>query len=216
MNVKDFENNRWSHEDQKLCFRHRATLSMIDSGTVLDLGSGDGLLLSLLKKKGIYGKGLDISENGLAKAREKGLDVAVFDFSNKLPFADNTFDTVTMLDLLEHLYDPEFLLKEACRVSKKSIIVGVPNFSSLPARIQTLLGNVPENNQPKKGHIFWFNYDILKSMLHKVGLEIIRIKKNTFFESIPLIGHVTYLLSNFFPNLFSLSFVVLSYKDGHI
>ena len=61
MSVKDFENNRWSNEDQKLEFRHKVALSMIDSGTVLDLGSGDGLLLSLLREKVIKGIGLDIS-----------------------------------------------------------------------------------------------------------------------------------------------------------
>lgn len=210
MSVKNFENNRWSREDQKLEFRHRATLSMISSGTVLDLGSGDGLLLSLLKENGIQGKGLDISEKGVMKAKEKGLDVSVFDFSNEIPFPDNTFDTVIMLDLLEHLYDPEFLLKEARRVSKQHVIIGVPNFSSLPARIQMLFGKVPENNRPKKGHIFWFNYVILRSMLHKVGFEMTRLESNTFFESIPLIGHVMRLLTGIFPNIFSLSFVVLA------
>jgi methionine biosynthesis protein MetW len=212
MNVKNFENNRWLHEDQKLEFRHRATLSLIDSGTVLDLGSGDGLLLDLLKKKGIQGKGLDISEEGVLKAKKKGLDVEVFDFNNILPFEDNTFNVVIMLDLLEHLYDPEFLLKEARRVSKQYVIVGVPNFSSLPARIQMLSGKIPENNYPKKGHIFWFNYNVLRSVLVKNKLEIIKFKSNTFFESFFLVHIITKYLAKLIPNIFSLSFVVLARK----
>ncbi|MEK7213622.1 MAG: methionine biosynthesis protein MetW [Patescibacteria group bacterium] len=216
MSVKDFENNRWSNEDQKLEFRHKVALSMIDSGTVLDLGSGDGFLLSLLKEKGIEGRGLDISEEGISKAKVKGLDVSVFDFNNKLPFSDNTFDTVIMLDLLEHLYNPEFLLKEAYRVSKKNIIIGVPNFSSFPARIQMLFGKIPENNRPKKGHIFWFNYDILKSILKKAKLRVVQIKSNTFFESIPLISIITKILTKLIPNIFSLSFVVLAEKKEFI
>lgn len=212
MNTKNFENKRWSREDQKLEFRHRATLAMVDSGIVLDLGCGDGLLLSLLKGKGIQGKGLDISEKGVSKAKEKGLDVTVFDFSNKLPFPDNTFDTVIMLDLLEHLYDPESLLKEARRVSRDRVVVGVPNFSSFPARIQMLLGKIPENNQPKKGHIFWFNYKILRRMFNNTGLKIIKIKSNTFFESIPFFSMITRYLTKIFPNVFCLSFVVLAGK----
>ncbi|MDO8579544.1 MAG: methionine biosynthesis protein MetW [bacterium] len=213
MDVKQFENNRWQREDQAIQFRHRATLAMIDSGTVLDLGSGDGLLLDLLRKRGITGKGLDLSEKGVSKANFKGLDTKVFDFgSNKLPFPDNSFDTVVMLDILEHLYDPQFLLREAARVSKKNIIVGVPNFSSLPARLQTFIGRVPENNQPKKGHVFWFNLPVLQKLFSHTELSLIKLESNTIFESIPLISFVTKLSARAMPNLFSLSFVTLARK----
>ena len=209
MDVKQFENRRWSNEDQALQFRHKATLSMIADGTVLDLGSGDGLLLSLLKQKGVTGKGLDLSEEGVAKANSKGLDTVVYDFgSQKLPFADNSFDTVIMLDILEHLYDPASVLKEAARVSRRAVIVGVPNFSSLPARFQTLLGRVPENNQPKKGHVFWFNLPVLKGMCQKVGLTIDTQASNTVFESVPGISILTKVLTKMMPGLFSLSFVI--------
>ena len=149
MSVKQFENNRWAKDGQVTCFRHEAALSMIDKGVILDLGSGDGLFLTLLNKKGIKGNGLDISEEGVFRTRENGIEASVFDFNDKVPFEDNTFDYVSMLDLLEHLYTPQDLLMEATRVSKKFVIISVPNFSSLPARIQTLLGKVPENNQPK-------------------------------------------------------------------
>ncbi len=209
MDVKQFENKRWQREDQALQFRHRAALSMIDSGTVLDLGSGDGLLLALLRQKGVIGRGLDLAEEGVRKANAKGLDTQVFDFGNeRLPFPDNSFDTVVMLDILEHLYDPEFVLGEATRVSKKNLIVGVPNFSSLPARLQVLFGSVPENNSPKKGHVYWFNYGILVSMLSKHGLIVDQLKSNTFFEHVPVVGLITRFFATLFPNLFGLSFVI--------
>lgn len=214
MDVKQFENRRWSNEDQALQFRHKSTLGMVTDGTVLDLGSGDGLLLSLLKQKGVTGKGLDLSEQGVAKANAKGLDTAVYDFgSQKLPFADNSFDTVVMLDILEHLYDPESVLKEAARVSRRAVIVGVPNFSSLPARLQTILGRVPENNQPKKGHVFWFNLPVLKNLCQKAGLTIDIRASNTIFESVPGISTLTKLLTKITPGLFSLSFVIKARKN---
>ncbi|MEK7607791.1 MAG: methionine biosynthesis protein MetW [Patescibacteria group bacterium] len=213
MHVKQFENNRWQREDQTIQFRHKATLSMIDSGTVLDLGSGDGLLLVLLHERGVIGKGFDLSEEGVIKANKKGLDTKVFDFSsNKLPFPDNSFDTVVMLDILEHLYDPQFLLSEARRVSRKNIIVGVPNFSSLPARLQTLIGHVPENNQPKKGHVYWFNLPVLLTFFSRTGLSLVKLQSNTVFESIPLVSTITKFLARAMPNLFSLSFVALARK----
>jgi methionine biosynthesis protein MetW len=213
MDVKQFENRRWSNEDQKIQFRHKAALDMINSGSVLDLGSGDGLLLSLLREKGISGEGLDLSEEGVTKANSKGLNTKVFDFgSNKLPFPDNSFDTVVMLDILEHLYDPSSVLKEATRVSKGDVVVGVPNFSSLPARLQVLCGRVPENNQPKKGHVYWFNLKVLKKLFCASELSLIELKTNTIFESVPVILFITKFLAKFMPNLFGLSFVVKTSK----
>ncbi|MEK7609652.1 MAG: methionine biosynthesis protein MetW [Patescibacteria group bacterium] len=208
MSVKNFENKRWSDNDQKLEFRHRATLEMIGFGKVLDLGCGDGLLLSMLKDKGIIGEGLDISEEGVSKARARGINASVFDFSNKLPFSDDTFDVVVMLDLLEHLYDPETLFKEAVRVSKQSLIVGIPNFSSLPSRLQVLFGKVPENNRPKKGHVYWFNYNVLKLMCLHSQVKFTDFRSNTFLESLPVISYLMKFFAKIMPNLFSLSFVV--------
>jgi methionine biosynthesis protein MetW len=212
MSVKHFENARWAHEDQKICFRHEAALALIDQGKILDLGSGDGLFLSLLQQKGIEAEGLDLSEAGVAKTRAKGLVASLFDFNDPIPFENNSFDTVVMLDLLEHLYTPEALVKEAARVAKQYVIVGVPNFSSLPARLQTLLGRVPENNRPNKGHIYWFNYEVLVAMLAECGLMIDTNRSNTFFEQIPGIRSITRFLSTLLPNLFSLSFVVRARK----
>ncbi len=208
MSVKQFENNRWSRDEQAVCFRHTAALKMIGNGTVLDLGSGDGLLLSLLKEKGISGIGLDISEEGVAQTRAKGIEASVFDFNGRIPFENNTFDTVVMLDILEHLYIPENLFKEAARVSKKTVILSVPNFSSLPARIQTLLGRVPENNKPRKGHIFWFTYAVLQKMVKEVGLNLIDIRVNTFWQDYFLVGMISRFLAKTWPSLFALSFVV--------
>ncbi|MFA6077834.1 MAG: class I SAM-dependent methyltransferase [Candidatus Paceibacterota bacterium] len=208
MSVKQFENNRWSKDVQVVCFRHKAALSMIDSGIVLDLGSGDGLFLSLLKEKGIKGNGLDISEEGISKTRDRGIEATVFDFNNKIPFPDNTFDTVSILDLLEHLYTPEILLREATRVSKKYVVVSVPNFSSLPARIQTLFGAIPENNKPNKGHIYWFNYSGLRKMTKESGLSLVEIRMNTFWQDYFLVGVILRFMTKIWPSLFALSFVV--------
>lgn len=212
MSVKDFENKRWGSENQKISFRHKATLNLITDLTnneisVLDLGCGDGLLLSLLKDKGIIGKGLDISDEAVAKTKNKGFEASVFDFRDRLPFADKTFDVVVSLDVLEHLYNPENLLKEANRVSKGSVIIGVPNFNSLPARLQVLFGAVPENNRPNKGHIYWFNYSVLNKMFAESNLVLKELRVNAVMENRFLIGKLFKFLERIWPSLFALSFV---------
>ena len=212
MSVHKFEDTRWAKDDQKICFRHEAALGMIERGNVLDLGSGDGLFLSLLKQKGIEGEGLDISKKGIAKTRAKGLTASLFDFNEPIPFADNTFDTVVMLDVLEHLYAPDKLLRESVRVSASHVIVGVPNFSSLPARLHVLFGAVPENNHPHKGHIYWFNHAILLSMLSASGLVVDVMRVNTFLERVPVLSHLMRFLARAWPNLFALSFVAKARK----
>lgn len=213
MSAKNFENKRWEGENQKISFRHKTAFKMITSipnkeMSVLDLGCGDGLLLSLLKERGIIGKGLDISDEAVAKTRNRGFEASVFDFSDRLPFADKTFDVVVSLDVLEHLYNPENLLKEANRVSKRFVIIGVPNFNSLPARIQVLFGAVPENNRPNKGHVYWFNYFVLNKMTNENNLIFHELRMNTIMENRFLIGKLFKFLAIIWPSLFALSFVV--------
>lgn len=208
--VSEFENKRWREGDQKLVFRHTQTIDMVEKGQkVLDVACGDGLLLNALSQKGAIVSGVDISEEGVKKCKEKGLDVSIVDIATEdLPFADDSFDVVTMLDVLEHLYAPEKLLKEATRVSKKYIIISVPNFNSLPARLQVLFGKVPENNRPNKGHVFWFNFGNLMKMTGNEGLHVADLRVNTVYESVFFIGSIMKFLAKVFPSALALSFVV--------
>lgn len=78
---------------------------------VLDVGAGDGLITQLLGAKGI-----EYEAEGVRLAQEKGVDVVQGDAYN-LPFPDNSFEAVTMIDVIEHLDDPLKALKEARRVA---------------------------------------------------------------------------------------------------
>lgn len=78
---------------------------------VLDIGAGDGLITHLLGAKGI-----EYDPTGVRLAQEKGVDVIKGDAYN-LPFPDKSFEAVTMIDVLEHLDNPEKALKEAKRVA---------------------------------------------------------------------------------------------------
>jgi SAM-dependent methyltransferase len=91
----------------------------VHAGWTLDLGSGDGQLLQTLGPRAV---GLD-----LKSATVRGDGTAV-------PFATGAFQTVVLLDVLEHVQDDEALMKEALRVC-------APNgtlWLSVPARSMRL------------------------------------------------------------------------------
>jgi len=210
MNIKSFEENRWKTLKQKPEFRHNAAVSLITKGSVLDVGCGDGLLLRMLRERGIEGRGVDLSETAIELCQKDGLDVYSGDFTQQsLPFEDSSMDYVVALDVLEHLCSPEVLLKEMARVARVAVIIGVPNFSSLPARLQMLVGKVPENNYHNKGHLYWFNYDVLLQLCRSAGLQCGTLKTNTFFPF-----SLFWKTAPCMPNLLALSFVGVFLKDS--
>lgn len=216
---KEFEDARWKGRIQNPVFRHGAALDLIDpkDRSILDIGCGDGLFEKLVVDRlpNVRAVGVDFSDEAIALAAVK-VPKAEFVVADALvggiPFADGSFDTVVALDTLEHLYVPQDLIKEMTRVSKKRLIIGVPNFSSLPARLQMLMGKVPENNKPKKGHVYWFNHRVLVNMLKDEGLTIESVKVNCQLQRYPIVGKILLFLARTFPNLFALSYVVAARK----
>jgi methionine biosynthesis protein MetW len=206
-----FQNSQWQklHE---LCFSKQVVLRMIEPGSVLDIGCGDGQLLEALKQRGIEGVGLDISSTAIAIGVSRGLDCRWHDLSEPLPFQSNSFDTVVLTDVLEHLFQPAETLKEVYRVCAKDILVSVPNFASLPARIQVLQGKVPENNTPRDGHVYWMTHEVLTRLLTDAGFEVEQLVTNTIWMRLPILGACTRYLSKVWPALFGLSFVVKARK----
>ena len=94
----------------------------IENGSsVLDIGTNSGEFMKMLidGNRGIDVKGVDISDVAVEAARKKGLDVIKGDGEN-LPFPDNSFDYVVLMEVLSHVHDPQKVLKEIKRVLKKN------------------------------------------------------------------------------------------------
>ena len=120
--------------------------SWIDSGaSVLDLGCGDGKLLSLLiAQKQIRAQGIEISSSAIQSCVVAGLSVFQEDIDTGLSeYGADSFDYVILNQTFQQVKKPEYVLKEALRVGKK-VIVGFPNFVYYPARFQLFFrGRVP-------------------------------------------------------------------------
>jgi ubiquinone/menaquinone biosynthesis C-methylase UbiE len=89
---------------------------------VLDVGCGDGWFgKRIIEDFGADVHGVDISKDALKKAELSGLKVKRQDLDgNKLSYPNNYFDAVLCGDILEHLINTEFFLKELRRVLKKT------------------------------------------------------------------------------------------------
>ena len=84
------------------------------NGYVLDIGCSDQKLKSYLKTDCHY-FGLDYSQTATPLYKTKPV---LFADAQAIPFQDNSIDTAVMLETLEHIPDPQTVLKEAYRVLK--------------------------------------------------------------------------------------------------
>ncbi len=99
---------------------------------ILDVGCGTGANLELLSEFG-EAEGVDVSTEALSFCRERGLTGVKQGAAESLPYADNSFDLVTGLDVVEHLDDDLAGLKEMRRVLRPDgkTLLFVPAFMFL-------------------------------------------------------------------------------------
>jgi len=117
---------------------YRTILDWVGQGsTVLDLGCGDGELLSLLTHaKNVKSQGIEIDEQAIYECVGKGLSVFHEDIDNGLSeYRDNSFDYVILYQSFQQVRKPDAVLKDALRVGRE-VIVGFPNFAHYRARFQ--------------------------------------------------------------------------------
>ena len=127
---------------------------------ILDFGCATGGYCLELRKLGFECVGVDISEEYIKIAQQKGVEAHLI--KDCLPFNDNSFDTVIMFELLEHVEDPDRILKEAKRVAKKNILVTVPNCEGF----ETLRNyGLTYEHFLEMDHISFFTKDSLRELL---------------------------------------------------
>ncbi|MEO7539808.1 MAG: class I SAM-dependent methyltransferase [Pyrinomonadaceae bacterium] len=95
---------------------------------ILDVGCGTGANIEMLSQYG-DAEGVDISDDALEFCKQKGLK-AQKGLAETLPYANETFNLTTALDVIEHLDDDVAGLKEMFRVTRKGgySLIFVPAF----------------------------------------------------------------------------------------
>ena len=87
------------------------------------------------------------------------------DANKELPFENGEFDLVWCSEVIEHVRDPEYSLREMARVVKPGghIILTTPNSYAWIFRFIALFGLTPQKIQ-RKDHLHFFNIDDIKSL----------------------------------------------------
>src|SRR3989344_6015979 len=144
---------------------------------VLDVGCSNGKLGALIRDLGNYVAGIEISNTAVAQARTVLDALYEFDIEHPWPSETKGFDRIILARILEHVSDPVAVLRQAraALADTGAIIITTPNFMTWTNRLRFIVGMFAyqEEGMFDFGHIRWFTYDYLKTVLHRAGFIII-------------------------------------------
>ena len=145
--------------------KERLAAALLPSGKklrTLDVGCGVGRFLQHLTELGHEATGVEISEASCREATARGHRVMQGSAEDLRAhgLGDGTFDAISYLDVLEHLFNPAATLAHAAPflVPGGVFIVCVPNIGSLLGRLTLLSGRFPLDDHGlfDHGHLRWF------------------------------------------------------------
>lgn len=177
--------------------------------SVLDIGCGDGRLIYFLQTTNKNEcKGLDVSKRAIFLAKKSGVRAARVKNLVEALKHEGKYDYVILSEFIEHISDPESVLKEVSKIFKKAVIITIPNIGHLSCRLRLLTGRFPECWKWHPGeHVrFWTKVDfekwIVRSDNNFMGL---RVRKFINIEGTPILGDLI-------PSLFSYNLLALITK----
>ncbi len=141
---------------------------------VIDIGSGPGTFANELVRRGTS---VTVVDRDTSAAASFGIDVVQHDLDEPIRFAVAGYSHVLMLDIVEHLKDPERFIEELRKqftYDTMTVIVTVPNVAFVVQRLMLLLGQF---NYGKRGildrtHKRLFTFRSAEQLLEDAGFRI--------------------------------------------
>jgi SAM-dependent methyltransferase len=177
---KYLENSKrfgWGELGEPLNPEKTTLLDKYTKDKVLDVGCASGRYTNYLFSKGFDVCGID-TQPDLIKMAKKEYPKIPFKVApaEKIPFADNSFDTIILFDILEHLADDVLALREARRVGRRVII-------SVPRENQDFLTDhsLAHHHYLDRTHLRTYTPGSLRKLLIKAGFKVV-----TCHEALPI------------------------------
>lgn len=158
----------------KVCLEHAR------GDSLLDMPCGDGSLTAMMAPKFKRVVGVDASGKHLALAR-KNLPNAVLHEALIEDFVtEERFDTITMINVLEHVIDPVLVLRKAAGLLSDNgiLLVHVPNAMAINRRLAVLMGTLTECEELSPfdiqvaGHRRSYSLSTLCQDISRAGLKV--------------------------------------------
>ncbi len=192
--------------------------------SVLDIGCANGYLASILAERGYTVTGVE-REGGFDPAQfPENVQLVCADLERGLPPLQSRFQYVICADILEHLHDPERLLRQIQEVLAPGgvVIASLPNSGNFWFRGNVLFGRFPQDDKGlfDRTHVRFFMWNGWKELFRAAGYEISQVDPTTVPVGLmvpPALEHsppvlaaesVFYGLARIWKEMFAYQFVV--------
>ncbi len=147
---------------------------------VLDVGCGAGHLGRLLRARGHHVTGIELVPEVADRARQVLDRVEVGDVeADGFPFGPGSFDAVLCADVLEHLFDPWRVLREAANLLSEGglVIASIPNLQNWDVLRRLVRGRwqYRERGITDFGHVRFFTRQTIEGLFAQAGLTIVHV-----------------------------------------
>ena len=139
-----------------------------EKGKLLDVGAATGFFLTLARRRGWTVQGVEVSPHAAQMARDKGLDVRT-GIIGTVEFEPQSFDVVTMWDVIEHMENPRLELDCIARLLKPSGILAI-NTPDAGSALAKIAGNHWHLVIPPE-HLNLFTEASLRKALSQTGFD---------------------------------------------
>lgn len=183
--------------------------------TVLDIGCWNGNLGErLLKHKNCIVDGIDADAKQLKVAKERGYrHTFQFNLNSEhldLSSLNEIYDVLVFADVLEHLVNPDAILKAFKEKVKQGgvIIISLPNVAFMLNRINLLLGkwNYTEFGTLDKTHLRFFTINTGVILAERAGYKIVEVVPYNQFGLLTKLNNITRLL----PAMMAYQFLIVA------
>ena len=153
-------------------FARDLLLPAVPGATLIDVGGGAGEFCKVAREMGYQTTLLDGNPRSVEAERQRGFSALQADLTYPLTgVADQSFDAVVSLEVIEHIVAAELLLSEMARVLKPCgvIVLSTPNFGFIKDRLNYLRGG---NAKEEGYHFRFYTRRKLGDMVQDAGLKI--------------------------------------------